>query len=386
MNSNVIKEVVDKTLKAIESSKSEIYKIVENARVQVESIKSEIKDVQAEISQVIDEVDNLERKDKIMRQKLVQVSKHFDKYNEEDVKNAYEQAADIRIAYKMKEQEEQTLRSKRSSLEVNLKQAEEILKSAEKLIGQVSVAMNFLSGELGQASMVDEDTSFEFGVSLLEALEAEKRKISREIHDGPAQSLANVVLKTDIAKAVLRQDLNKGFAELDELKETVRDTLREIRHIIYELRPAPLEHKSLTFAVEGLIQDFKKYAACEVDFKATVERADVQTSMQIAVYRLIQESLNNIKKHAQAEHVKILLEYSPNFVVVKIADDGKGFEVSEIFADNIMGNSYGLKGMKERIEQIHGVFKCESQVGSGTKITFRVPVSKEVMMDVRRTD
>lgn len=176
MNSNVIKEVVDKTLKAIESSKSEIYKIVENARVQVESIKSEIKDVQAEISQVIDEVDSLERKDKIMRQKLVQVSKHFDKYNEEDVKNAYEQAADIRIAYKMKEQEEQTLRSKRSSLEVNLKQAEEILKSAEKLIGQVSVAMNFLSGELGQASMVDEDISFEFGVSLLEALEAEKGK------------------------------------------------------------------------------------------------------------------------------------------------------------------------------------------------------------------
>ena len=386
MNSNVIKEVVDKTLKAIESSKSEIYKIVENARVQVESIKSEIKDVQAEISQVIDEVDSLERKDKIMRQKLVQVSKHFDKYNEEDVKNAYEQAADIRIAYKMKEQEEQTLRSKRSSLEVNLKQAEEILKSAEKLIGQVSVAMNFLSGELGQASMVDEDISFEFGVSLLEALEAEKRKISREIHDGPAQSLANIVLKTDIAKAVLRQDLNKGFAELDELKETVRDTLREIRHIIYELRPAPLEHKSLTFAVEGLIQEFKKYAACEVDFKATVERADVQTSMQIAVYRLIQESLNNIKKHAQAKHVKILLEYSPNFVVVKITDDGKGFEVSEIFADNIMGNSYGLKGMKERIEQIHGVFKCDSQVGSGTKITFRVPVSKEVMMDVRRTD
>ncbi|GKT26793.1 sensor histidine kinase, partial [Aduncisulcus paluster] len=116
------------------------------------------------------------------RKKLVEVSKYFDRYSEEEVKDVYEKASEIRIAYKMKEQEEKTLRSKRSSLEVNLKQAEDILRSAEKLISQVSVAMNYLAGELGGGAVSDSETSFEFGVQLLETLEHEKRKISREIH------------------------------------------------------------------------------------------------------------------------------------------------------------------------------------------------------------
>ncbi len=386
MNSNIIKEVVNKTLKAIESSKSEIYKIVENARAQVNQIKDELSSVQGEINAVIDAVDTLERKDKLMRQKLVAVSKKFESYAEAEVKAVYEHAADVRIEYKMKQQEEKTLRSKRSSLEVNLKQAEEILKSAEKLIGQVSVAMNFLAGELGQVSLVDNETSFEFGVKVLEAIENEKRKISREIHDGPAQSLANIIMKADIAKAVFKTDIQKGFDELDVLKDTVRDTLREIRHIIYELRPGPLEHNSLTYAIESLVGDFKGYCGCEVVFKSNFERADIDSSMQIAVYRLIQESLNNIKKHAEAKRVNIILEYTPKFIQVKIQDDGKGFEVDAFFADNNIGTSYGLKGMKERIEQISGVFKCESQEDFGTKIMFKIPVSKEVMLDVRRTD
>lgn len=386
MNSNVIKEVVDKTLKAIESSKTEIYKIVENARAQVNQIKDELNSVQAKINEVIDAVDTLERKDKLMRQKLVKVSKKFESFAEAEVKEVYEHAADVRLEYKMKQQEEKTLRQRRSSLEVNLKQAEDILRSAEKLIGQVSVAMNFLAGELGQVSLVDNEMSFEFGVKVLEAIETEKRKISREIHDGPAQSIANIIMKADIAKAVFKTDIQKGFDELDVLKDTVRDTLKEIRHIIYELRPGPLEYNSLTYAIESLVEDFKTYCGCDVIFKSNVERTDIDGSMQIAVYRLIQESLTNIKKHAEAKQVYIVLEYTPKFIQVKIQDDGKGFQVDAFFADNNIGTSYGLKGMKERIEQISGIFKCESQENFGTKIIFKVPVNKEVMLDVRRTD
>lgn len=387
MNSNIINEVVEKTIRAIESSKDEIYKIVENARTQVESIKKEIDDIQREISVVIDEVDRLEFKDKTMRKKLVQVSKFFEKYSEEEVKDVYEKASEIRIEYKMKEQEEKSLRARRSSLEVNLKQAEEILRSAEKLIGQVSVAMNFLAGELGNVSGADNETSFEFGVQLLETLENEKRKISREIHDGPAQSLANIVMKTDIAKAVLKRDLQQGFAELDGLKDSVRSTLQEIRHIIYELRPGLLEEKALTPAIESLIADFKNYTSCEVVLLPGKERTDMSSSMQVAVFRLIQESLNNIKKHANATKVQIRLEYSLKFVNVKIVDNGNGFDTEKIFDEKVKsGTSFGLKGMKERIEQLSGEFNCRSQEGVGTEMTFKIPINKEVMHDVYRSN
>lgn len=387
MNTNVIKEVVDKTIRAIESSKDEIYKIVENARTQVEKIRQELADIQNEIKKVIDEVDNLEHKDKVMRRQLVQVSKFFEKYSEDEVKDVYEKASEIRIEYKMKEQEEKTLRAKRSSLEVNLKQAEEILRSAEKLIGQVSVAMNFLAGELGNVNVADDEASFDFGIQLLETLENEKRKISREIHDGPAQSLANIVMKTDIAKAVIKKDLEKGFMELDDLKDSVRSTLQEIRHIIYELRPGLLEEKELTPAIESLIADFQKYSDCEVKLIAGDERSDMDSPMQIAVFRLIQESLNNIKKHANATKVQVRLEYSLKFVNVMIVDNGNGFDTEKIFEEKVnSGTSFGLKGMKERIEQLAGEFKCRSQVGVGTEMTFKIPINKEVMLDVYRSN
>ncbi len=387
MNSNIIKAVVEKTLKSIESSKEEIYKIVENARTQVEGIKLELVEVQKEISGVIDEVDKLEIKDKVMRQKLVQVSKFFDKYSESDVKEVYEKASEIRISYKMKEQEEKTLRVRRSSLEVNLKQAEEILKSAEKLIGQVSVAMNFLAGELGNVSGVDEETSYDFGITLLETLESEKRKISREIHDGPAQSLANIVMKADICKAVIKKDLELGFIELDDLKDSVRSTLQEIRHIIYELRPSLLEDKKLIPAVESLIQEFRLFTSAEVKLTHGRERKDVSPAMQVAVFRLIQESLNNIKKHAKAQEVLINIEFTPKYVTVRITDDGVGFDLESVLNKiKQSSTSFGLRGMKERIEQFYGEFECNSQIGKGTVMTFKIPINKEVMLDGYRSN
>lgn len=383
MNTSVIREVVDKTVKAIESSKDEIYKIVENARTQVEKIKSDLAEVQSNISKVIDAVDSLEHKDKVMRRKLVEVSKFFERYSEKEVKEVYEQASEIRIEYKMKQQEERTLRAKRSALEVNLKQAEEILRTAEKLIGQVSVAMNFLSGELGNVSFSDGEASFEYGVQLLETLENEKRKISREIHDGPAQSLANVVMKADIAKAVLKKDLEKGFIEIDDLKASVRSSLQEIRHIIYELRPGLLEDNELNPAIVNLLEEFKKYTACDVKLKAGKEREDVDGAMQVAVFRIIQESLNNIKKHANATRVQVRVDYGPQFIEVQIVDDGDGFDATKIFEEKVKaGTSFGLKGMKERVEQLAGEFKCRSQVGVGTETTFKIPINKEVMLDV----
>jgi len=387
VNVNVIKQVVDKTLKSIESSKNEIYKIVENARTQVESIKAELSEVQKQIAAVIDEVDKLEVKDKIMRQRLVQVSKNFRTFSESDVQEVYEKASEVRIAFKMKEQEEKSLRTRRSSLEVNLKQAEDILRSAEKLIGQVSVAMNFLAGELGNVEVSDDESSIEIGIRFLESMENEKKKISREIHDGPAQSLANLVMKADICKAVIKKDVVLGFIELEELKDSVRSTLQEIRHIIYELRPGLLDDHELIPALESLIVDFRKQLGIDIKLVAGTERKDTSSVVQIAVFRLVQEALNNIKKHAEATHVQIRVAFGPKYVDVMIKDDGNGFDTEQVFERiKEAGASYGLRGMKERIEQFYGEFTCISRIGVGTELTFKIPINKEVMLDVYRSN
>lgn len=387
VNADVIKEVVEKTIKSIESSKEEIYNIVENAQNQVESIRLELAEVQALINDVISQVDKLEAKDKLMRQKLVLVSRSFTSFSEKDVQEVYEKASEIRIAFRMKEQEEKNLRARRSSLEVHLKKAEEILRTAEKLIGQVSVAMNFLSGELGNIQGTGNEGDAECGIQMLVAIENEKRKLSREIHDGPAQSIANIVMKADICKAVMKRDVELGFRELDDLKESVRSTLQEIRHIIYELRPGLLEDKGLIDALEELIADFKRYSGCEVYFRSKPVPKDIDSMMEVAVFRLIQETLNNIKKHARAKNVDMIMVFDGRFIDVRIKDDGVGFETKAVFEKiNETGASYGLRGMKERVNQLYGDFSCQSQTGMGTEMAFRIPINKEVMLDVYRSN
>lgn len=373
-------EIIEKTVAAIDEGRQEIFDIAENARKECERIKNELDDLHERILTMINSVDRLERDEKRARSRLMMVSKNFNKYSEEDIRIAYEEANNARIRHILRKQEEKDLIQKRNELEVSLKKTFEIVKKAEKLVSQVGVAMEYLKGNLNDIFETIEDMSKRqyLGIRIIEAQEEERQRVAREIHDGPAQSMANVVLKAELCEKLLSLDISKAKDELKKLKEIIRGSLKDIRKIIYDLRPMSLDDLGLIPTIQRYTQNFTDETSIEVEMMVIGEQMEADSVVQIACFRIIQESLSNIRKHSRASRVMIKIENSTNKLSVIVKDNGIGFEMDKLHkSDNLSESGFGLIGMRERAELLNGKLEVISGHGDGTKIMLTIPLIRK---------
>lgn len=383
LDSNMIKQIINKTIGEINNSRGEIVTIVDYARSEHEAIISELQEVRKRAEQIIEEVDTLEIKDKIMRKKLAMVSKEFKTFSESEVRAVYDQALETRTQFMIKKSDEKLLISKRNQLELSLKKSIGTIESAEKAINQISLAASYLKGEiLATLDGIDQGSEMFFGIKILEAQENERKRISRDIHDGPAQYIANILMKADLCERIIQIDMNRGILELYELKTAVRQALKEVRGIIYDLRPMSLDDLGLNKTIEEFVNKSNEDASLTVTFKLKPIKDEVESIIQIAVFRIIQEIINNIKKHARAKQVQIMLDYGSKYLRIIIVDDGIGFNVEETMKKVKTGSSsYGLIGILERVKQLQGLIIIDSGAGKGTSYNIKLPVNREVIQD-----
>lgn len=375
---NRMNEIIKKTIDTIDGGRKEIFEIAEDARKECERIKNELTDVQHKISLLILEAEQLDNEERRTKAKLMIVSKDFSRYSEEDIRLAYEEANNIRIKHILKKQEEKEYIYKRTELELSLKKTYEIVKKAEKLVSQVGVAMEFLKGNLDDIFDTIEDLNKKqsLGIKIIEAQEEERMRVSREIHDGPAQLMANVVLKAELCEKLLSIDVNQSREELKNLKDVVRGSLRDIRKIIYDLRPMSLDDLGLTPTLKRYTDNFAEETGINVDLMIINEQDSIKSIIEIACFRIIQEALNNIAKHSRAKDVLIKVEQTLDRICIVIKDNGIGFR-----KDNLKRNSeesgFGLIGMRERAELLSGELDIITAPGNGTKIILTIPLERK---------
>lgn len=376
---DISKKIVD----SIEVSKDQIHDIIENTRNEVEHLRRTLEETKTLIGQIISEVDNLEMQDKMVRQKLADVSKNFKVYTERDIKHVYDQALEIKSQLSIKRHQEKDLRAKRDQLEISLMKAIKNIENGERVMTQISVAVSYLKGEIiSVIEGMDKNAEFVIGIKILEAQEDERKRISREIHDGPAQSIANIVMQADICEQMMKKDINAGLKELQVLKTNVKSALFDIRGIIFDLRPMILDDLGLTKTIETICNKFTEATGVHVETRLKRETGHVDAIIQVAVMRVIQEALNNIKKHAKAKRVMVSLEYGAKYLFIQIADDGVGFDVDAVMERiRTRSESFGLVGLMDRVKQLQGVITLKSTVGVGTTYSIKLPVDKEVMKD-----
>lgn len=375
-----INEILNKTLEVISNSKNEIFEIAENTRKECELIEKELEGLKNRAKTVIEEVDQLIIKEKRSRARLLVVSKNFDKYTEEDIKEAYEVANNLRIALILKRQEEKDLIQRRKDLELRLKNAHEIVNKAERLVAQVGIAMEYLSGNLGNIIETIEDMQKRqlLGIKIIQAQEEERHRVARDIHDGPAQSLANVVIKAEICERLMKIDMEKAKEELKNLKQIVRNSLKDVRRIIYDLRPMSLDDLGLIPTVQRYTSKFMEETGMQVNVILHGNEKEIDSIIEIAVFRIIQEALNNIRKHSKATLVDVKIEMTLNTLNVVIEDNGVGFDIREKLSEkNSPESGFGLMGMRERTELLGGKINIKSSIGEGTKIIIMVPIEKK---------
>jgi two-component system sensor histidine kinase DegS len=211
---------------------------------------------------------------------------------------------------------------------------------------------------------------------ILKAHEEERKRIAREIHDGPAQSAVNLSLKLEICKRYLSiGDTDRFSAEMDSLAASIHSTVREIRTIIYDLKPAILED-GLISAIQRHIEVFSGTCGMKIGFRYDGTDAGTEYYLTSTIFRMVQEALSNVKKHAEASSVDIELNLSDRRITLDITDDGRGFAVDELAArkfDRLKGG-FGIQGIRERLELIGGSLTIRSAPGKGTSLHIDIPI------------
>lgn len=383
MNSNkidnkVLDEVLERMIQTVDGSKDEIFQIGEQSRQQYESLVEELRDIKVQVSKVIDEGDRLEMQARIARDRLSQVSKHFKEFTEDDIREAYERAHKLQVELTMIQQHEKQLRHRRDDLERSLLNLQEIIERSQSLVSQITVVLNYLNRDIRQVGVLLEDAQKkqDFGLRIIEAQEEERKRVSREIHDGPAQMLANVMMRSELIERIYRErGAEEGFKEIRNLRQNVRNALYEVRRIIYDLRPMALDDLGLIPTLKKYINTIEEYnGKTKITFQSIgcLEDQRLSSRFEVALFRLAQEAITNALKHAEASEITVKVEAAETICTMVIKDNGKGFDLKE-YNGNKDKKSFGLIGMKERIELLEGKITIDSKIGLGTFIMIQVP-------------
>jgi two-component system sensor histidine kinase DegS len=205
--------------------------------------------------------------------------------------------------------------------------------------------------------------------SIIQAQESERQRLSRQMHDGPAQALSNFILQTEIAMRLMDVDNVQAREELNNLKSSAMSTFQKVRNFIFELRPMMLDDLGLSPTIKRYADTFKEQTGMEVSVTVSGQERRLESYMEVMIFRALQELLGNAARHSQASNVKAMIDMSEIAVKVTVDDNGKGFNV-EILKQ---GNTLGLNLIRDRVEMLGGTFDLDSTIGKGTKVMFSIP-------------
>ena len=218
--------------------------------------------------------------------------------------------------------------------------------------------------------------------ALLEHLETvreeERRRIARELHDDTSQRLTGLKANLEAAIERLPDEAHESRDLLKKLQVISTDIMDEIQKLIYELRPTLLDDMGLIPALDWLLDNYLESIGVHVNLRTSGNIKRLPHQLETTIFRVIQEAINNILKHADASHVSVSLYYRKNVVKIRVKDDGKGFAVEEAIGSKDRPRGLGLISMSERVELVNGIFDIRSGSGSGTEINIQVPVKAEV--------
>ncbi|WP_371320230.1 sensor histidine kinase [Chengkuizengella axinellae] len=378
-NLDAIDKVITKTMEVMDDSKYQIYEISESARTELEVLNQDLSKVMSEIDKVINIVDDFEIKFRDARNRLSEVSRDLHRYGEVDIRKAYETANSFQIELIIYREKEKNLKDRRDDLHQRIKNIEGTIHRAETVVSQMNVVLDYLQGDLNQVSRILETAKNRqlIGLKIILALEEERKRISREIHDGIAQSMANLVLRTEIVERMLsKEKYDSLMGEFVDFKHQMRTGLEEVRKIIFNLRPMALDDLGLVPALRKYLQVFEEKYAINTSIDVHGQEIRISSAMEVAIYRFVQEFCSNTYKHANASQIKLGIFFEDETISISLQDDGIGFEIDQMDQKILEGNHYGIIGMRERVELLEGDFEIRSASNQGTQITMKVPVNE----------
>jgi two-component system, NarL family, sensor histidine kinase DegS len=273
---------------------------------------------------------------------------------------------------------ERTLRADGEQLsgDLGLHQAE----LAKLDLAQRNLESTWLFLERGDASLITDRSEVEASpptdvqMRIVEAQEAERSRLAQEVHDGPAQALSNAIFQVEYIERVLDQDIRLARTELRFLRDLLRRELGDVRGFIAQLRPPLLDQLGLDGAIADIVATMSALTGLPIETSMAAPAQRIDDGAQTVVLRVVQEALQNVRKHAMASRVTVASRMSGDDWIIEIRDDGRGFDVGTVAARG--RRNFGLQFMRERAELIGARFEVRSRPAGGTVVMVAIPTGE----------
>jgi two-component system sensor histidine kinase DegS len=246
-------------------------------------------------------------------------------------------------------------------------------------LAQRTLENTWLFLERGDGTLVTESSQAplpaDVALRIVEAQEGERARLAQEVHDGPAQALTNAIFQVEYIERVLDHDSALARTELGFLRQLLRRELGDVRTFISHLRPRVLDQLGLDGSIRETVDNMEALTGVKIETDLTAPSDRLHDAEQTVVLRLVQEALQNVRKHANATHTRVTSRVEDDAWVLEIRDDGRGFDIDTVAARG--RRNFGLQFMRERAELIGARFEVRSRPDGGTVVWLAIPLSEE---------
>jgi two-component system, NarL family, sensor histidine kinase DegS len=326
-------------------------------KAELEQANKTLKEVALVLEQSQAEMIKLTQRSASVNAQLQQVQAQFDSIPRNDIRQAYTSSLETQQRLLVMRGQVEKLQSDKSHLEKMV----ELLENVQKVVTEY--------GEGGKAGK----TAAETVEMVVNAQEAERLRLSRQMHDGPAQALSNFIVQTEIAARLFDMDPNRAKEELNNLKASAMSTFQKVRVFIFELRPMMLDDLGLVPTIRRYVDAFKEQTGMEVTLTIKGQERRLEPYIEVMVFRAAQELMGNSYRHNLDSGVKVQINIQividETMVKVAVSDTGKGFDPQAITNKG----GIGLKLIKERCEMIGGTLEIDAAPGHGSRIVLSIP-------------
>jgi two-component system, NarL family, sensor histidine kinase DegS len=338
----------------------------EEARVELEQTQKEIKEIDLLLQQTSAEVDRLAQRNAQATSNLKQLEASLDTVPRADLQAAYTAALDAQKRLFMMRGQLEKLQSDQHNVGRYVAYLRKVAESIQQLSDRSGPATAAATPE----SEITSQTSI---VRIIEAQEQERQRLVRQLHDGPAQSLTNLILQAEICERVFDTDAERARHELGELKTAVTSTFQKVRDYMFDLRPMMLDDLGLIPTIRRYVDHYNEKSGVPAVLTVTGSERRFAPYKEVVIFRVIQELLANVRVHSHATRAQIFLDVSDDRIQTTVEDNGSGFNVAEVL-NAAQPKGIGLPTLRERVAMLGGEIRIDSAMGRGTKVSLQMPI------------
>ncbi len=338
-----------------------------------EQAQKALKEIDMMLDQSQAELSKLIQRNTAASSHLQQIQNQFDTIPRSDIRQAYNSALDSQQRMLVMRSQLEKLQNDQS----NLKRKVLLIDQIRKFFPDQPILSK--TGKAGSQDSYGSGDGFSVLEMMINSQETERQRLSRQMHDGPAQALSNFIVQTEIAARLFEIDKERAKNELENLKGAAMSTFQKVRNFISELRPMMLDDLGLFPTIKKYVEIFKDQHGVDVNLTINGQDRRFEPFLEVMVFRALQELMGNAVRHNQDQPVKVQIStqiaLDENQIKIAVSDNGKGFSQDE----STSKSGLGLKLIRDRVEMLGGFYDIDTAVGQGCRVSLTIPIISSVL-------